>query len=191
MGAVVSPILPAAFVLLLALEPRAAQAENFFVITATFDSQRQAQNAAAETGGWVLDTDIYSALTPDLFAVVRGPFSTDAAAKAELQFLSSSRGYQGAYVKAAGAPRFPMNPLQAALFGEVSIELEDRPGGTNPCEPQEPYQSIKLSHAGVTRRHDQASDTFPIVAERLPIDLGGFSVIKRTGELQLMRACFE
>ena len=79
----------------------------------------------------------------------------------------------------------------AAILGELLITVEEHPGASNPCEPQEPYESVSLSYMGVTRKHDAATDTYPPVAERVPIKMGTFSVIKRTGELDRMRACFE
>jgi hypothetical protein len=193
-----STVLAALLTMLKVLASNVAHAEDFFVITATFHSQTEAQNAAATTGGWVLDTDLYSGLTPNLFAVVRGPFNSESAAKAERDFLTLPE-FKGAYVKAGGASRLPRDPagsardaaVRAALLGEISVELEDHPGGENPCEPQEPYQEVKLSYMTVTRQYDARSDSYPVVGERRPLDLGAFSLIKRTGELKLMRACYE
>ena len=182
---------------IVALLTHPALADNFFVITGTFQSQAAAQISAAETGGWVLDTDAYNALAPGLFAVVRGPFRSAKAAQSQLSFITSGGGYAGAYVKAGGSPRLPQAlatgppAVLAAILGELLITVEEHPGASNPCEPQEPYESVSLSYMGVTRKHDAATDTYPPVAERVPIKMGTFSVIKRTGELDRMRACFE
>ncbi len=175
-----------------------AVAGDSFVITATFDSQTQAQAWAAVNGGWVLDTDLYPALKPNHFAVVRGPFALSKAAATELAALGHGSSYEHAYVKDGGNSRLPTSltngvppALVAALLGEISIEIEEHAGGANPCEPQEPYQSVALSYAGVVRRYDATTDQYPIVASRVPIDIGSFWVIKRTGEIDRMRACFE
>src|SRR5262245_60539893 len=81
---------------------RLAHADDYFVVTGTFQSQAAAQVSAAESGGWALDTDLYSGLKPNLFAVVRGPFRSSSAAKSELKFLTSNGDYRGSYVKASG-----------------------------------------------------------------------------------------
>jgi hypothetical protein len=198
MGLFTRRMLGGVVVAALMLGPSIVLAENFFVITATSDSQARAQKWAAENGGWVLDTDAYSALTPNQFAVVRGPFKTAKLAESRLATLKSGAAYKGAYVKHAGAPRLPTNlgnavpaVALAVLLGEISVAIEDHTGGSNPCEPQEPYQSVSLSYAGLSRRYDPATDSYPVASERVPIDVGSFSIIKRTGELDRMRACYE
>src|SRR4051794_7962160 len=82
-----------------------AQAADFFVVTDTLKSQRDAQARAALVGGWVLDTDAYTALAPDLFAVVRGPYSTKQVADQRLKELKAIETYRTAYVKEAGTLR--------------------------------------------------------------------------------------
>ena len=69
-----------------------AHAADFFVVTDTFKSQQDAQARAALVGGWVLDTDAYSGLTPSLFVVVRGPYSTRQVADQRLKELKAIKG---------------------------------------------------------------------------------------------------
>lgn len=85
-----------------------ARAAEFFVVTDTFKSQREAQDRAASVGGWVLDTDAYSGLPPNLFAVVRGPYAKRESADHQLRELKSDKSiktYRAAYVKDAGVLR--------------------------------------------------------------------------------------
>src|SRR5581483_1464904 len=108
----------------------------------TFKSQREAQDRAASVGGWVLDTDAYSNLPPNLFAVVRGPYAKRESADQQLKELKSSKTYRAAYVKdagalhvAAGLARSVPPKVLTALLGELSVDVTDRAGGTDPCEP--------------------------------------------------------
>jgi hypothetical protein len=174
-------------------------AGDFYVVTATFPSQGVAQTEAALRGGWVLDTDFYSNLTPNTFAVVRGPFTDESVARKELRFLLSGGGYSGGYVKDAGKPRLggnlgsaPLRPqLLAALLGELSVEVRDHPGGENPCEPQEPYQEVQISFVDLTRKLSDSSNKVQEGTTRRDVDVGAFRIIKRTGEIDRMRQCFE
>jgi len=174
-------------------------AGDFYVITGAFPSQGAAQTEAALRGGWVLDTDVYPNLTPNTFAVVRGPFPVEADARKELKFLLSGSGYPGAYVKDAGKPRLGGNlgsaalrpQLLAALLGELSVEVTDHPGGGNPCEPQEPYQEVQISFVDLARSMDDKSNKVREEAKRKEVDVGAFRIIKRTGEIDRMRQCFE
>ncbi len=174
-------------------------AGDIYVITATFPSQGAAQTEAALRGGWVLDTDFYPNLTPNTFAVVRGPFPDEKLAGNELKSLRSGGGYPGVYLKDAGKPRLGGNlgsaslrpQLLAALLGELSVEVTDRPGGENPCEPQEPYQEVQISFIDLTRTMDASSNTVREATQRRDVDAAAFWIIKRTGEIDRMRACFE
>ena len=190
----VSAILAFAALASLAQSARA----DFFVISGSFEAQAAAQLSAAESGGWVLDTDAYESLTPGVFAVVRGPFRSAQAAREELGSLEGLPGHSGSYIKDAGRSRLPTNAgsnmppaVLAALLGELSIEIQDHPGGTNPCEPAEPYQSVELSYVGLIRTLDESTDTFPIRGVRTGIEVGRFDLIKRTGEISRMRECYE
>src|SRR4051794_12059934 len=107
-----------------------AHAADFFVVTDTFTSQQDAQSRAASVGGWVLDTDAYSGLAPNLFAVVRGPYANRQVADQRLKDLKAIKTYKAAYVKDAGALR--VAPILArsvppkvltALLGELSVEV--------------------------------------------------------------------
>lgn len=175
-----------------------AQAADFFIVTDTFKSQQEAQTRAAWAGGWVLDTDAYSGLTRSLFAVVRGPYSSRQVADRRLKELKAIRTYKAAYVKEAGTLRIAptlaksVSPkVLAALLGELSVVVTDRPGGTNPCEPQEPYQDVAVSVVTLDRTIDPKTDVDGFKPRRANLDIGGFWVIKRTGEIERMRICAE
>jgi hypothetical protein len=174
-------------------------AGDVFVVTATFPSQGAAQTEAAVRGGWVLDTDVYPNLGPGKFAVVRGPYPDGNIAVEQLRSLRSGGGYVGAYVKDAGKPRLPVDigspslrpQLLAALLGELSIEVTDHPGGEHPCEPEEPYQAVRLSFVDLTRSVDDKPDSVRVEAERRDVEVGAFWIIRRTGEIDRMRQCYE
>jgi hypothetical protein len=175
-----------------------AQAADFFVVTDTLKSQQDAQARAALVGGWVLDTDAYTALAPDLFAVVRGPYSTKQVADQRLKELKAIKTYRTAYVKDAGtlrvAPAFAKAvppKILAALLGELSVVVTDRPGGANPCEPQEPYQDVTVSVVSLDRTAEPKTSAEGFKPRRTNLDIGGFWVIKRTGEVERMRICAE
>jgi hypothetical protein len=175
-----------------------ARAADFFVITDTFKGQQDAQARAASVGGWVLDTDAYSGLGPSLFAVVRGPYASRQAAEQSLKELKATKGYKGAYLKDAGTLRLPpalaksVSPkVLAALLGELSISTTDMPGGSNPCEPQEPYQDVSVSIVTLDRSYNDKTGIDGLKPRRVNLDIGGFWVIKRTGEIERMRVCAE
>jgi hypothetical protein len=175
-----------------------AKGADFFVVTDTFKTQQDAQVRAASAGGWVLDTDAYSALGPNLFAVVRGPYSTREVAEQRLKELKANKAYKAAYVKDAGVLRLPPTltnavppKVLAALLGELSVMVTDRPGGANPCEPQEPYQDVSVSVVTLDRKYNETTETEGVTPRRLKLDLGGFWIIKRTGEVERMRVCAE
>jgi hypothetical protein len=175
-----------------------AKAADFFVVTDTFKSQQDAQNRAALVGGWVLDTDVYTGLAPNQFAVVRGPYASRQVADQQLKDLTAIKTYKSAYVKEGGTVRIPpalANSIPpkvlAALLGELSVVVTDRPGATNPCEPQEPYQEVTLSVVTLDRTIDPKTDADGFKARRVALEIGGFSVIKRTGEVERMRICAE
>jgi len=175
-----------------------ARAADFFVVTDTFKSQRDAQDRAALVGGWVLDTDAYTSFASNLFAVVRGPYSTRQVADQRLKELKAIKTYKAAYVKEGGTVRIApalansVSPkVLSALLGELSVVVTDRPGATNPCEPQEPYQEVSLSVVTLDRTVDPKTDADGFKPRRVNLDIGGFRVIKRTGEFERMRICAE
>jgi len=101
-------------------------------------------------------------------------------------------------VKEAGAVRIPpglgnsVSPkVLAALLGELSVVVTDRPGATNPCEPQEPYQEVAVSVVTLDRTIDPKTDADGFKARRVNLDIGGFRVLKRTGEVERVRICAE
>jgi hypothetical protein len=189
-------VLLASFVLLSAAG--SARAGDFFVVTDTFKAQRDAQTRAASIGGWALDTDAYSGFVPSLFAVVRGPYTSRQVAEQRLKELKAIKTYKTAYLKDAGTlrlgPAFAKSvppKVLAALLGELSIVVTDRPGANNPCEPQEPYQDVSVSVVTIDRTYDEKTETDGFKPRRAELDIGGFRVIKRTGEIERMRICAE
>ena len=180
----------------LTLVPLDAQAD-WFVFTSAGKDQSAAQATAATNGGWVLDTDFYPALTPGLYAVVRGPFADKGTAQAQLDSLK--RWHKDAYLKDGGAPlALPAlgsaaldARLIAALLGELAVEVTRHKGADNPCEPQEPYRAVALSWTSIARVYDPASGDISVEASKQAIDLGGFWIIESTGEIDRMRVCME
>jgi hypothetical protein len=193
---IVRTVLIAAVVVLWWPEP--ALANDFFVITDTFKSQQDAQDRAAAVGGWALDTDAYSGLEPERFAVVRGPYASAQVATKSLEQLKKIKTYRSAYVKDAGTLRLPANLTEsvspkvlAALLGELSITVKDMPGGGNPCEPDEPYQAVSVSVVTLDRTGSRDSEKEGFKPRRVRLDIGAVRVIKRTGEISRMRLCAE
>jgi hypothetical protein len=175
-----------------------ARASDFFVVTETFKSQQEAQVRAAFGDGWVLDTNAYSGLAPNMFAVVSGPYASRKVAEQRLKELKDEGTSKGAYVKDAGTLRVVPALAKAvppkvltALLGELSVVVTDKPGEENPCEPQEPYQEVSVTTVTLDRTYDAAKGTEGFKPRRVDLDLGGFWVIKRTGEIKRMRVCTE
>src|SRR4030095_11920117 len=54
----------------------------------------------------------------------------------------------------------------AALLGEILLDVESHPGGADPCEPQEPYEELRLSYVTVNRSYDDATGKVSGVSER-------------------------
>jgi hypothetical protein len=69
--------------------------------------------------------------------------------------------------------------------------VTDRPGGTNPCEPQKAYQDAEVSVVSLDRTAAPKTEADEFKPRRVNLDIGGFWVIKRTGEIQRMRLCAE
>jgi len=183
--------------LVFSVAPRALAAD-FFVVTDTFKSQEDAQARAAMVGGWVLDTDAYSGLAPSAFAVVRGPYATRLVADQRLKELKAIKTYKTAYVKDAGVLRiapalghWASPKVLAALLGELSVVVSEKPGGTDPCEPQEPYQEVALTIVTLDHGIDPKTEADTFKPRRVDLDIGGFWIIKRTGEIERMRICAE
>lgn len=152
--------------------PAAPPADGpFFVVAATFSAKASAQAEAQAHGGWVLRTDLYRALTPGYFAVVRGPFERRADAEAVLDGVRFRQ--PEAYVRSGGASILPPalgDPaLLAALLGEVAADVREGEAGA-PCAPEEPHLVVRFAGPG----------------EAAP---GEFHVIHRTGEVRAARIC--
>lgn len=141
----------------------------------------------------MLDTDLYPSLTPGLHAVVRGPFdSAEAARKAHGPLLASTDAYlkdagDSILAPAAASRNLPGGILEA-LLGELHVEAEDRPGGANPCEPQQPYRRITVSWM---RPQRGGPDGTQVTAVPQPLELGLFAYRPDTGVVERMRACWE
>ena len=171
---------------------------DFLIITDTYKSHAEAQTRAAAVGGWALETDAYAGLKQGLFAVVRGPYSSRADAEGRLGFMKTGGRYKGAYVKDAGALKNPTSALKglppkviAALLGEVSIAVADKPAAKNGCEPGEPYQEVTLSYVTLERTLNDTTGEVDGKPKRASLDVGGFWIMKSTGEIERMRICAE
>lgn len=179
--------------------PTSASADDFFVITAAFHTQKEAQESAAVNGGWVLNTNFYTKLTPGVYAVVRGPFKTKSDADTQLASLQSYSNFKSSYVRDAGNLNIEIkignkaiNPqVLAALLGELRIDVTENAGGSNPCEPQGPYSSISLSYVTAERGIDEKKNKETEQPKDVKLEIGGFWQMKDTGEIGRMRICTE
>lgn len=172
--------------------------EDYFVITSTKPSHGEAQQEAALTGGWVVNTNLYPNLTDGLFAVVRGPFATLDDATLELNFLQSRGDYPDAYVRNAGELLLPPGisgnappAMAAALLGELRFVTEAHPGAENPCEPQRPYHRVELVWYETGRVYDPDAGGVRRGVVQNQVPFGGFWWIDDTGEVEHMRVCSE
>lgn len=174
-------------------------ADDFYVITGTYKTQKEAQQVAATKGGWVLNTNFYNQLTPNLFAVVRGPFTSKKAADQHLAWLTDRGMYKGSYVKNAETINIQVKignkalspQMLAAILGELRIDVTEHKGGSNPCEPQEPYRALSFSYVTIAREYDEKKDKLLFNPKDVPIDVGEFWEIKNTGQIDRMRICTE
>jgi hypothetical protein len=161
-----------------------------FVIVSTHTSKVEAQRKAAPGRMWVLDTNWYSRLAPNLFAVVVGPFDS-AVAKRELAEIKQA-GVKDAVIKDAGHLRIPKAsremPIAAivALLGYFDFEVNEGPGGEAPCVPEEPYLRVTLKQTFATRGHPD-----DVKIATVPIAEQGFFIIKRTGAVESRGVCLE
>lgn len=178
---------------------RSAMADDFYVITATHKTQQEAQKQAALTGGWVLNTNFYDKLKPNLFSVVRGPFRTKQEADKEAASLKRMDRYKDSYVKNAGTINISVRTgnkeisphIIAALLGEIRVDINNEKGASNPCEPQEPYSYVSLSFYTIKRDWDKKKEEILRIPDEITIDMGATRVIKSTGAVERMRICAE
>jgi hypothetical protein len=112
--------------------------------------------------------------------------------------MKTGESYKSAYVKDAGDLKRPAGLVKdvppkvlAALLGEVSISVVDRPASDNGCDPGEPYQEVVLSYVTLEKTYDHKTGTVDGKPKRSDLDIGGFWVIKSTGEIERMRICTE
>lgn len=170
-------------------------AGDYYVITHTLNNQKEAQETAALRGGWVLNTNLYSDLKKDLFAVVRGPYSTYDSAKSQLDDISEGGDYAGSYVKDAGNLLITKEMIGKAvdpviiamLLGEVRIDIKHEDGSDHPCEPSKPYDNISLNYMSVGINGADGD----LETEEITLDFGQSARISETGELERMRRCLE
>lgn len=188
-----------ALLFVLMLLPATVLADDFYVITGTHKTQKEAQEIAAIKGGWVLNTNFYNQLTPNLYAVARGPFRTKGEADKHLASLMKGGRYPGSYVKNAGTINIEVKTgnkalspqMVAALLGEIRIDIQDENGGSHPCEPQEPYKQLSLSYVTIERKLDEKKDQVLYKPAEVELEVGAFREIKSTGEIERMRICAE
>ena len=176
----------------LMMMPMTAHA-NWFVVSSTHTEHREAQDTAAEHGGWVLNGGLYHGLKSGEFHVVHGPFADKAPAQALTKRMKKAD--KGVKLKHAGEaftlPGLDVDPnVLVALLGEVSIKTEWHKGGESPCEPQEPYQEVTLEWSSVQPQLDPAGNV-SVQTVREDAGLQGFWVLQSTGAVERMRACLE
>lgn len=170
-------------------------AGDHYVITHTLNTQKEAQEKAALHGGWVLNTNFYSDLKKNLFAVVRGPFSTYDNAKSLLDEITEGGSYADSYVKDAGNLLITeeisgkaVDPvIIAMLLGEVRIDIKHERGSDHPCEHSKPYDDISLKYMSLGIN---AADG-ELETEEITLDFGQSARISETGEVERMRRCLE
>jgi hypothetical protein len=170
---------------------------DYFIFTHTFNEQQQAQKTAVINGGWVLNTSFYSKLTPNLFAVVKGPFKTKI--NAQKNFHKENKD---AYIKNAGEIELNKGLLAAkispqilvALLSEMNVSITEvkQKSEYHPCEPQEPYFDINVNFYSIKKNWNEGTktETFDDIEEKF-VDFGGFWSIINSGEIDRLRICAE
>ena len=153
-----------------------SQQGPYFVMTGSFANKATAQVYAQRHSGWVLPTNLYSALTPGLFAVVHGPFAERADAETALVAIQQTQ--PEAYVRRGGYPYLlpELGPpgLLAAFLGSVQVrQVEDV--APFPCTPDEPFVTIAY--------------VAPATETRSEVEIGRVWLIERTGEVVPVRPC--
>ena len=141
---------------------------DYYVILSSDTTRADAEEKSA-AGTWVLETTLYPGLTPNLYAVVRGPFDSLPIAEEVLAFARGS--HPDAYIRNAGilpVGQGDSQTLVSTLLGDTLVDVRHEPGGRHGCEPQEAYsESRSTSTAGTAR----------------------FRVIERTGEVKPVDPC--
>ena len=146
----------------------------FFVMTGSFTSKPAAQEYAYHNGGWVLRTNLYSALTPGFFAVVHGPFDARADADRALNAIKVSQPQ--AYVRQGGypylLPELGDPGLLAAFLGLVQMrEVDD----VSACAPREEHMTVAL--------------LIPASPGRPEVEVGRLWLMEQTGQVIPIRPC--
>ncbi|NNF59186.1 MAG: hypothetical protein HKN04_13205 [Rhodothermaceae bacterium] len=151
-----------------------SQQGPYFVMTGSFANKAAAQAYAQRHDGWVLPTNLYSALTPGLFAVVHGPFGERA--DAEVALTTIQRTQPEAYVRRGGYPYLlpELGPpgLLAAFLGSVQVREVDH---ASPCAPAEAHLAVAY--------------IAPATPDRPEVEIGRVWLIERTGEVIPVRPC--
>lgn len=148
----------------------------YFVMTGSFAEKITAQDHARANGGWVLRTDLYSALTPGFFAVVHGPFDERADAETALATIRPSQPQ--AYVRSGGypylLPELGDPGLLAAFLGIVQVREVTEPARLG-CAPAEDHQTLVF--------------VAPATEARPELEIGRVWLIERTGRVIPVRPC--
>jgi hypothetical protein len=156
--------------------PPAEPEGPYFVMTGSFAEKSTAQSHARTHGGWVLRTDLYSALTPGFFAVVHGPFDERPDAEAALATIQPTQPQ--AYVRSGGypylLPELGDPGLLAAFLGTVQVREITDPSPPR-CAPPEEYQTVVF--------------VAPATEARAEFEIGRVWLIDRTGEVIPVRPC--
>ena len=175
-------------------------ADQYFVILST---SKDRSAAMLKGGGWVLETSLYSKLGQGWYANVQGPFKNAIEAKKRLADLKGiDKSYENAYVKNAGRLRLPiaaawntpdMPPaLVAAFIGSLDLKVERHQGGSNGCEPQEPYYTITANRIKGASSYDQNSQSVGAQYSFEPALVGQEVMMnEKTGEIRKMHVCLE
>ena len=175
-------------------------ADQYFVILST---SKDRSAAMLKGGGWVLETSMYSKLGQGWYANVQGPFKNATEAKKRLADLKSiDKSYANAYVKNAGRLQLPMGAawntsdmppaLVAAFVGSLDLKVERHQGGSNGCEPQEPYYTISAKQIKGEPSYDPKTDRTGAKYSFESALVGqGLTMDEKTGEIREMYICLE
>jgi hypothetical protein len=183
--------------------PSKSLCDDFYIFTSTFKTQEEAQKKAAIVGTWVLNTNFYPKLTPGLFSVVHGPYSSRLSAKNAWHKLSKRRAYkdiQDVYIKNAGEINvengikklnIPLK-LVVALLGELNLSLSHYNKAGHPCLPREPFDIIDVKHfklsAEGSPEHPKKINFVPFIR---PVRMGAIYATKSDGAVGISRICIE
>lgn len=176
-----------------------AFAESYFVVSGSYEQQDEAQREAVLNGGWVLNTNFYSKLKPNFFAVVRGPFKSKRVASKVLLELQKTNRFKNSYIKDAGTVALIEGidksgiPLEIvlAILGEIRIDYQKVDRGRNPCEPSGEFIDYSLHYYSLKRVWEQSKNLSRFESAQYRVDIGGLWLIGQDQSIERMRKCFE